>query len=132
MPNRVHRDPALPYGRAPRDEIERVRSVLRGFLDRVFHGEVPEGVADPVALRGVARVLMDGPLVAAEAAHWGRAPKRALYEMLAAAIVELRLAPSVFDADFLAGSNLEALDGPLARWLADKRDSPLLYSRTMH
>lgn len=112
----------------PELELERVRSILRSFLDAAFRGDVPDGGTDEVTLTWVARVL-SVPLHAADVSTWSPAAQRALYEMLAASIVELRVSPPHIHAGFLNGSRLDLLGGPLERWVAERRESPLLLSR---
>lgn len=114
----------------PELELDRVRSVLRSFLDAAFRGDVPDGNTDELTLSWVARVLAV-PLDARDVASWSPAAQRALYEMLAASIIELRVSPPHIHAGFLNGSRLDLLGGPLERWVAERRESPLLLSRMM-
>ncbi len=113
------------------ESAEYIRSVLRTFFEHCFK-KVPKGVADEVSLNLVMHALLaQRPLHASDVARWSQPMRRALYEMLAAGIFELRVAPPPLAADFLAGSSPSLLGGALARWVADKRDSPLLYSRAV-
>jgi hypothetical protein len=97
------------------------RTLLVNFTRIALAGEVPTAPADEDAYQRVAESLTRAPVFLASAVRgWDESERRALFEMLAAAIVALR-APAAVTRDDLGGSTPYAVGLRFARWLATRQ-----------
>lgn len=104
--------------------IDTARTVLVNFTRLALEGEVPTGPADAEDYRRVAAALTAAPqFLASTVADWDESERRALFEMLAGAIVELRSpARGEFEPDTLEDSAPSAIGARFARWLVAKHE----------
>lgn len=97
------------------------RTLLVNFTRLALEGEVPAAPADEGAYRRVAASLTHAPVFLASAVRgWDESERRALFEMLAAAIVALR-APDAVTHDDLGASTPASVGFRFACWLAAKQ-----------
>lgn len=97
------------------------RTLLVNFTRLALEGEVPAAPADEGAHRRVAEALTCAPVfLAATVRDWDESERRALFELLAAAIVALR-APDAVTHDDLGGSTPTTVGLRFACWLAARQ-----------
>ena len=93
------------------------RTLLVNFTRIALDGEVPRAPADAGDFRRVANAMTRAPVFLASAvATWDESERRALFEMLAGAITELRKSAGCEPAE-LEDSTPHAVGVRFARWL---------------
>ena len=109
-----------------RSRINAIRTLLVNFTRVSLAGEVPAPLAGREDFRTVATALTRDPVFFAEAVTaWSEPERRALFEMLAAAITELRMSvSSVLEGVLIEGSSPAAVGASFARWIASR--SPVM------
>lgn len=96
-------------------------TLLVNFIRVALRGDIPPAVADPQACERVVDALVRAPVFLAEAVHdWDDSERRALFELVTAAIVALRQ-PAALDACVLDASTPAAVGRRFARWIVAKR-----------
>lgn len=100
--------------------INGARTLIVNFTRESLAGEVPPAMADDDDFYAVGEALTrDSTFFAHAVSNWPPSQRRALFEMLAAAIVQLRTrAPEVFDAEVFDGCTCTAVAAGFGRWLA--------------
>lgn len=97
------------------------RTLLVNFTRLALDGEVPSAPADDGAYRRVAVALTRAPVFLASAVRgWDESERRALFEILAAAIAALR-APGAVTREDLGASTPASVGLRFACWLAAKQ-----------